>query len=189
MFGEVMHRQGAADALAEHYPRLAPNLGRLVEPGERGVDVLVKRGQAGRALGTAVAAIVQQQHLVALGRQPPTAAEVGGDIAAVAVQVQHGALHLDARFCRQPPGVQAGAVGGGQVDVAVFQLDPFRREGHVAVRIEQQRAAALQEQCEEDQQTVAHRGFLPGDPLAGPSGRLANEFAPTMNLQPHKILA
>ncbi|MNY64026.1 hypothetical protein D3C86_2010730 [compost metagenome] len=98
--------------------------------------------------------------------------------------MQHRALHLDPRLGRQPPGVQAGAVGGGEVDVAVFQFDPFRGEGQVLVRVEQQRTAALQEQDGEDQQAMAHRGFLPGDPLAGPAGRLANEFAPTVNLQP-----
>jgi hypothetical protein len=45
------------------------------------------------------------------------------------VQVQHRALDLDTGLGRQPPAVQAQAVGGGQGDIAVFQLGPLGVNG------------------------------------------------------------
>ncbi|MNG06352.1 hypothetical protein D3C84_895820 [compost metagenome] len=69
-----------------------------------------------------------------------------GQVAAVAVQVQDGALDLDTLFRRQPPGVQLEAVGGGQGDLAVFELGFFRGEQLSGLGVEQQGAATAQGQ-------------------------------------------
>ncbi|MNG30546.1 hypothetical protein D3C84_1161810 [compost metagenome] len=59
VFGKIMHRQRAADALPQQHDRLALDLRRLVEPGEGGLDILVDRRQAGRAFGAAIATVIQ----------------------------------------------------------------------------------------------------------------------------------
>ena len=69
-----------------------------------------------------------------------------GQVAAVAVQMQHRAFDLDTLFGRQPPAVQLEAVGGGQGDVAVFEFGFFRGEQLAGLGVEQQRAATAQGQ-------------------------------------------
>ncbi|MNF58575.1 hypothetical protein D3C84_401370 [compost metagenome] len=141
-----MHGHRATETLAEQDQRLALNLRRLVQPGERRIDVLVDRRQAGFAFGQAVTAIVHKQHLVTIFRQPETAAKVHGQVSAVAMQVQHRALDLNPLLHRQPPGIQLEAIGGVQGDGAVFKPSLFRSEQLAGFRIEQQRAAAIQGQ-------------------------------------------
>ncbi len=152
MLGQVVDRQRAAETLPQQHALGALHLRRLVEPGERRVDVAVDLRQSRLALRLAVAAIVEHQHLVALGGQPPRAAEVPGQVAAVAVQVEHSAFHRHAFLRRQPPGAQAHAVGGGQGDVAVLQPGARRSDLHHRLGIEQQRTAATEEQRAEYQQ-------------------------------------
>ncbi len=134
---QPMHRHRAAQTLPEQHQRFAFDLGRVVEPGERGVDVLVDRRQARLAFGQTVAAIVDQQDLIAVLRQPPAAAQMHRQIAAVAVQMQDRAFDLDARFGRQPPGVEFQAISGEQGDGAVFEFGFVRGEDLARFRVEQ----------------------------------------------------
>ncbi|MNH37838.1 hypothetical protein D3C79_987940 [compost metagenome] len=89
------------------------------------------------------------------------------------MQVQHRALDLDTGLGRQPPAMQADAVGGGQSNVTVFQLGPFRRERLARLGVEQQAAAPAQAQQEhtEYQQAAAlrecSRSRLQCDPGSG----------------------
>ena len=64
------------------------------------VDVLIHTWQARRALRQAVTAIVEHQHLIALRRQPGSRAKVVGQVAAIAVQVQHRTLERHTFFGR-----------------------------------------------------------------------------------------
>ncbi|MNP24944.1 hypothetical protein D3C76_1177320 [compost metagenome] len=104
---QVVDGHRAAQALPQQHQRLALDFGRLVEPGHGRGDVLVHLGQAWLALGQAIASVIDHQHLVALLWQPVATAQVAGQVAAVAVQVQHRALDLDPCLGGQPPTVQS----------------------------------------------------------------------------------
>ncbi|MNS44357.1 hypothetical protein D3C72_767990 [compost metagenome] len=146
MLHEVVNGHRPAKALPEQDQRLTLDLGRLVEPFECSVDVLVDRRQTRFAFGQTVAAIVHQQHLITFFRQPPTSAQMHRQIAAVAVQVQHRAFDLHSLFRRQPPSVQPDTIGGGKGHVAVFELGFFRGEQLAGFGVEQQGAATAQGQ-------------------------------------------
>lgn len=70
---QVMHGECATQALAQHNQRPSLGFRRLVDPVERRINVLVDRRQRRLAFRQTIPAIVQQQHLIALLRQPPTA--------------------------------------------------------------------------------------------------------------------
>ncbi|MNF93866.1 hypothetical protein D3C84_765570 [compost metagenome] len=156
MLNEVVDSHRTAKALAEQDQRLALDLGGLVEPFERRIDVLIDRRQARFAFGQAITAIVHQQHLIALFRQPPTPAQMHWQIAAVTVQVQHRAFDLDTLLHRQPPRVQLETIGGVQGDGAVFEPGLFRREQLAGFGIKQQGAATAQGQEKADDAEDSH---------------------------------
>ncbi|MOA31629.1 hypothetical protein D3C78_1527970 [compost metagenome] len=82
---QIVYGHRATEALAEKDQWLAFDLRRLVEPFEGRVDVLIDRRQARFTFGQAITAIVHKQHLVTIFRQPKAAAEVHGQVSAVAV--------------------------------------------------------------------------------------------------------
>lgn len=92
---QVVNGHGAAEALAQQHQGLALDLRGVVQPIHGRLDVLVNRRQARLALGEAIAAIVDHQHLVALLWKPIAAAQMPGQVAAIAMQVQYRALDLD----------------------------------------------------------------------------------------------
>ena len=159
VLAQVVDAHGAAQALPQHNQRQAPGLRLVLQPVEGGVDVLIHRRQPRRTLGQAITAIVEHQHLIALLRQPGRGAEMVSQVAAIAVQMQHRALEWHAFFGRQPPTVQAGAIGGCQGDIAVVQARGRRGDRLAGLGIEQQGAASAEGQ----QQAECSQGFHQND--------------------------
>ncbi|MNN29945.1 hypothetical protein D3C81_1435710 [compost metagenome] len=170
---QVVDGHCPAQALPQQYQGFALDFRGLVEPCHGRCDVIVDLWQAGLALGQAIAPVIDHQHLIALLRQPVATAQVTGQIAAIAVQVQYRALDLDTRLGRQPPAMQADAVGGGQGDIVVLQLGTLGRERLARFRVEQQAAAPAQAQQRQTQCQAAaalkeySRSRLQCDPGSG----------------------
>jgi len=100
MLAQVVNPHRATQALPQHNQRQALSLGLVLQPVESRVDVLIHTWQARRALRQAVTAIVEHQHLIALRRQPGSRAKVVGQVAAIAVQMQHRTLERHTFFGR-----------------------------------------------------------------------------------------
>ena len=139
--------QRSAEALAQQVQRQAPRGILGLDPIQCRANILEHRRYLRHPGRAAEAAIVQQQHLVAGGRQPVHAGEMGADVLRIAMQEQHRAPGLALR--RQPPGVEPRAIGRAQFQVAVLQAHVGRCADHARRRVEQQAAAARQRNHEQ----------------------------------------
>ncbi len=77
---QVVHCHRATETLTEQDQWFSSNLWRFVQPLERGIDILVNRRQAWLAFRQSVTAIVDQQDLITLLRQPVTAPKCIGKL-------------------------------------------------------------------------------------------------------------
>jgi len=156
---QIMNTHRAAQALPQHNQRQSLGLRLMLQPVKSGIDVLVHLRQPRRPLGQAITAIVEHQHLIALLRQPGRGAQVVSQVAAIAVQMKHRALEWHAFFGRQPPTVQAGAIGGCQGNITVVQAGGRRGDRLAGLGVEQQGAASAEGQ----QQAECSQGFHQND--------------------------
>ncbi len=136
-----MHRQRPTNALPQDHKGFALHLRGSVQPVESGLNILIDRRQTRLALRLAIASIIQHQHLIALLWQPPDATKMPGQVATVAVQMQHRALHRHAFLGGQPPAMQARTVGSGEVHVLILQARLVGCERNTCLGVEQHRTA------------------------------------------------
>jgi hypothetical protein len=150
--GKRRDRERGAEALAEDDHRPCLGLGAGKQEVERRVEIELQAGEARAAAGQAIAPIVEQQHVEALGRQPGDARDVGADILGVAVQEQDAATPRP--LCGQEPAVQPDAVLCLELDVSIVEADLVRRQDQLAHGLEDQAGAtAEREPCQERQAT------------------------------------
>src|SRR5690606_19969664 len=126
---------------------------------ERGLEIEVQAVEARAAVGSAVAAVVEQQYVEALRRQPDDARDVRADVLGIAVQEQDAAAPRRAR--RQKPAVQADAIGRPKLDFAVIQADLVGRQHQLAHWLEDQPGTAAERQGEAEKERPPER---PGAP-------------------------
>ena len=115
---------GAAQALAEHEQAFGVYIGAAAHIIQRGVAVGKQAFGVGLACGLAVAAIVEQENVVAVFGQPFHGLPVGGEVLRVAVEVDDGGAGLfgiSHTACGHKPAVQGCAVGALEGDVFVGQ--------------------------------------------------------------------
>ena len=111
--------------------------------------------QGGLSLGLAVAAIVEEDHLVAGEGEPEDAVDVGADVLRVAVEEEDRGPWRRGRG-GEAPAVEAQAVRGGQLDLGVGDLREVRVGAQGSLRVEEERLAAAEgeEEGGEEQEAV-----------------------------------
>ena len=135
---------GAAQALPEHEQLFLVHIAAGADIIQGGVAVVKQPLLAGRAAGLAVAAVVEQEDVVALCGQVAHGGPVGGQVLRVAVEMDHrgaggAGSGVQAAFGRalrgHEPAVQRRAVFAGETDVFVPQALSRGRAVIVAVGI------------------------------------------------------